>query len=60
MFSGDPQGYLFAVHAETGKPLWRFQTGDRVGAPPITYTLDGKQRIAVVAGGALIVFKLMN
>jgi alcohol dehydrogenase (cytochrome c) len=60
VFSGDPEGYFFALNAETGKPLWRFQTGDRVAAPPITYTLDGRQRVALVAGGSVMVFKLLE
>ena len=60
VFSADPEGYFFALDAETGKPLWRFQTGDRVAAPPITYTLDGEQRIALVAGVAVMTFKLVE
>ncbi|MBM3774044.1 MAG: PQQ-dependent dehydrogenase, methanol/ethanol family, partial [Acidobacteria bacterium] len=27
VFSGDREGYLFALDARSGKPLWRFQTG---------------------------------
>ncbi|MCB1021879.1 MAG: PQQ-dependent dehydrogenase, methanol/ethanol family [Acidobacteria bacterium] len=60
VFSADPEGYFFALDAETGEPLWRFQTGDRVAAPPITYTLDGEQRIALVAGVAVMTFKLVE
>jgi len=58
VFSGDGQGYLFALDARTGKVLWKFQTGANVSAPPISYALDGKQYIAVVAGGAVLSFAL--
>ena len=58
VFAGDRQGYLMALDAETGKPLWKFQTGGTVIAPPISYTLDGKQYIAVAAGSAMITFAL--
>jgi len=58
VFSGDSHGYLFALDARTGKPLWKFQTGGVVIAPPISYTLDGKQYIAVAAGSTMMTFAL--
>lgn len=58
VFSGDGQGYLFALDARTGKVLWKFQTGGGIAAPPISYSLDGKQYIAVAAGGAILSFGL--
>jgi alcohol dehydrogenase (cytochrome c) len=54
--TGDPQGYLFALDARSGKPLWHFQTGGTVSAPPISYLLEGKQHIAVAAGSSLLTF----
>ena len=47
MFSGDLEGRFMAFDAETGKLLWKFQTGSGILAPPITYTLDGVQYIAI-------------
>jgi alcohol dehydrogenase (cytochrome c) len=58
VFSGDGQGYLFALDARTGKVLWKFQTGGSIGAPPISYSLNGKQYIAVAAGGSILAFAL--
>ncbi len=58
IFSGDREGYLFALDARTGKPLWKFQTGGVVIAPPISYQFRGKQYIAVAAGSAMIAFAL--
>ncbi len=35
----------------TGKKLWEFQCGAGVNAPAVSYTVGGKQYIAVAAGG---------
>ena len=46
------------LDAASGKPLWKFQTGGVVIAPPISYSLDGKQYVAVAAGASLMTFAL--
>jgi alcohol dehydrogenase (cytochrome c) len=58
VFSGDREGYFFALDARSGKPLWKFQTGGVVIAPPVSYSLDGKQYIAIAAGSAMMTFAL--
>lgn len=58
VFTGDRYGYLVAFDAETGKVRWKFQTGAGISAPPITYTLDGKQYLAVASGTSIMVFGL--
>ncbi len=58
VFTGDSSGNLIALDARAGKVLWRFQTGAGVYAPPISYTLDGKQYIAVASSGTVIAFAL--
>jgi len=58
VFSGDAQGYAIAFDARTGKVLWKFQTGGPIVAPPITYSVDGTQYVAVAAGGSMLVFAL--
>jgi alcohol dehydrogenase (cytochrome c) len=50
-FYGEGNGWFDAVDAKTGKPLWRFNLGAGVNAPPITYSVGGTQYIAVAAGG---------
>jgi len=50
VFTGDPRGFFLALDAETGKELWKFQTGSGINASPITYELDGKQYVAVLSG----------
>jgi PQQ-dependent dehydrogenase (methanol/ethanol family) len=53
LFHGDIKGIFKAVDAKTGKLLWKFNTGSGITAAPMTYTLDGKQYIAVVSGRTL-------
>jgi alcohol dehydrogenase (cytochrome c) len=50
VFTGDAEGYFTAYDARTGKVLWNFQCGSGHHASPITYTLDGRQYLAVCVG----------
>jgi alcohol dehydrogenase (cytochrome c) len=52
-FHGDIKGWFHALDSKTGKPLWKFNTGSGISAAPMTYTLDGKQYVAVVSGRTL-------
>ena len=59
VFTGDNDGYVYALESATGKQLWRFQTGAAIwGAPPITYMLDGVQWVVVPSGVTLTAFEL--
>jgi PQQ-dependent dehydrogenase (methanol/ethanol family) len=50
-FYGTLDGWLKAVDARTGKPLWKFKVGSGVVGAPITYRgPDGRQYVAVYAG----------
>jgi alcohol dehydrogenase (cytochrome c) len=60
IFTGDGEGYLVALDARTGKALWHFQTGGQIIAPPISYTWNGKQQIAIAAGSSIFTFALVN
>jgi glucose dehydrogenase len=51
VFMGEGDGYFDAFDAASGAKLWRFNLGAGVNAPPITYSVDGVQYIAVAAGG---------
>jgi alcohol dehydrogenase (cytochrome c) len=51
VFTGEGNGHFNAYDARTGKTLWSFTAGAGCNAPPVTYTLDGKQYIAVACGG---------
>ena len=58
VFSGSDEGNFFALNAETGAPLWEFQTGGPIAANPVSFTIDGKQHIAIAADRVLYVFGL--
>jgi PQQ-dependent dehydrogenase (methanol/ethanol family) len=51
VFTGEGNGWFRAYDAKTGKKLWEFQCGAGVNAPPVSYTINGTQYIAVAAGG---------
>ncbi|MFL6662515.1 MAG: pyrroloquinoline quinone-dependent dehydrogenase [Rhizobacter sp.] len=51
VFNGEGNGLFRAFDARTGKMLWEFQCGAGVNAPAVSYTVKGKQYIAVGAGG---------
>ena len=50
VFSGAPDGYIYAMNDETGEVLWKFQTGSGLYAPPTSFTIDGKQYIGIASG----------
>lgn len=54
VFTGEGGGDFSAFDAGTGARLWSFNCGAGVNAPPISYELDGKQYVAVAAGGSQI------
>jgi len=58
VIAGEDGGALIAVDAESGKPLWSFQTNQTWKASPMTYTFDGRQHIAAAAGPTIIAFAL--
>jgi len=50
VFVGQATGEFEAWNARTGTPLWQFQTGSGIHGSPITYSVDGRQYIAVPSG----------
>lgn len=54
VFQGNADGELVAYDAGTGARLWSAKTQTGILAPPITYSVDGAQYIAVVAGWGAI------
>jgi len=53
LFTGHMNGKFSAYDANTLKEVWSFNTGTPITAPPMTYSVNGKQYIAVVAGGGV-------
>ncbi len=50
VIQGRTDGKLVAYRATDGESLWQFDTGLGISAPPITYTVNGKQHIALLVG----------
>jgi PQQ-dependent dehydrogenase (methanol/ethanol family) len=49
-FWGDLHGVFHAYDAAKGDELWKMSLGSGIGAGPISYSVDGKQYVAVVVG----------
>ncbi len=58
VFGGSDEGYVFVLDAESGKELWRLNTGAIIRANPITFRVNGKQVISVAAGNSIFAFDL--
>jgi alcohol dehydrogenase (cytochrome c) len=50
VFGGEPTGEFNALNAETGELLWQFQCGSGHHSSPCSYSIDGRQYIAVPTG----------
>lgn len=65
VFYGTLDGYIKALHSETGEELWKFKLPSGVIGHPITYKHDGKQYVAIYYGvggwpGVGLVFDLQD
>jgi alcohol dehydrogenase (cytochrome c) len=58
LFSGGRDGYFFALDARTGSLLWKSTVGGTVASGPMTYSVGGRQYIAVAAGNSLFSYAL--
>ena len=50
VFTAEPDGKVVALDSDTLKELWSFNTNTGINAPPITFSVDGKQYVAILAG----------
>jgi len=55
VFQGNTDEVIAAYNAQTGDRLWAADTQTAITAPPITYSIDGEQYVAVVAGWGAVV-----
>jgi alcohol dehydrogenase (cytochrome c) len=51
IFTATLAGKFSAYDKDTLAELWSFHTGTAITAPPITYAIDGRQYVAILAGG---------
>ncbi|HEV2079561.1 MAG TPA: PQQ-dependent dehydrogenase, methanol/ethanol family [Allosphingosinicella sp.] len=50
IFVGTPTGEFIALDASNGSQLWQFRTGSGIHSSPVTYSVGGKQYVAVPTG----------
>jgi alcohol dehydrogenase (cytochrome c) len=60
LFTGGREGYFYALDARTGTLLWKASLGGQIVTAPITYEVEGKQFVSVIAGHALVTFALRD
>jgi alcohol dehydrogenase (cytochrome c) len=58
LFAGGREGYFFALDARSGALLWKAAVGGQVSAGAMSYSVNGRQYVAIAAGNALFAFAL--
>src|SRR6266481_5996671 len=53
VFMGDIMGKISAFDKDTMAELWSFETGTAFAGSPMTYSVNGKQYLALILGGRL-------
>ncbi len=53
VFGGTADRYFFALDAETGEELWRMRLNGDISGAPVTFEVEGRQYVAVGAGGRI-------
>jgi alcohol dehydrogenase (cytochrome c) len=60
LFTGNREGNVFALDATNGKLLWTLYLGGQTVASPMTYLVNGKQRVTIAVGHTLYTFGLRD
>ena len=58
VFQGIEDGSFYALHAQTGETLYQFEAPRTIRASPLTYEVNGKQYVSVVATNTVITLAL--
>jgi alcohol dehydrogenase (cytochrome c) len=58
VFGAIRDGNLVALDAKTGAHLWHAQTGGNMAASPMSYSVGGRQFVAIAAGNMVYAFAL--
>lgn len=56
VFYGDGSGAVVAADAKNGDILWHFNTGQQFKGSPMAYTVDGHERLVLIAGQTVLSF----
>ncbi|MDB5816594.1 MAG: putative quinoprotein ethanol dehydrogenase precursor [Rhizobacter sp.] len=54
VFTANLLGEFLAYDSDTGRELWKFQTGSGISGMPITWEMNGKQYVTVTSGAATL------
>ncbi|HEV2276420.1 MAG TPA: PQQ-dependent dehydrogenase, methanol/ethanol family, partial [Acidobacteriaceae bacterium] len=60
IFSAELNGEFVALDANTGKPLWHFNTGQPINAQPMTYMVNGRQYVSIATSSDIFAFALFQ
>ena len=60
IFSGEINGEFVALNANTGAPVWHFNTGQRINAQPMTYLVAGTQYVCIASASDVFSFALFE
>lgn len=58
VFAASNEGNFIALDAKSGKAIWRFGAGASIPSSPISYSVNGKQYVAVSSANVLYSFAL--
>jgi glucose dehydrogenase len=58
VFQGTSRGDFFGIDASTGRELFKYSGRRGIRASPLTYQVNGKQYVAVVAANTVLTFAL--
>jgi len=58
VFYGESSGGFAAVDARTGVTVWHFEAGSTWKGSPMTYTVEGRQYVAIASGANILSFAL--
>jgi alcohol dehydrogenase (cytochrome c) len=58
IFGGDLFGEVWALDAISGKKLWSFNVGTGISSMPVSFSVDGRQYVAVSAGLSYVTIAL--
>jgi alcohol dehydrogenase (cytochrome c) len=60
VFLGHYDGTFAAYDAKTLNEMWSFNVGSPIQAPPVSYSINGKQYIAVLVGARMWAYIMQN
>ena len=60
VFQGTEDGGFYAFEAATGEQLFHYDAGRTIRSSPLTYEVNGRQYVAVIASDTVLAFALQE